>query len=125
MGKEKILAVDDTLLIRTMVKDILEKKGYEVITACDGEEALEKVYNEEPDLIVLDLQMPKVDGFEVCQELKFDPEYQDIPIIMLTARVEDINKMEGLGIGADDYITKPVDAKKLIKAVREVLKLKL
>ena len=124
MAKQKILVVDDDKAILEMVKFALESEGFEVATATDGDEALNKVSKEKPDLIILDVMMPGIDGFEVCRHLKFDPQYQNVPVIILTAKTEDIDKMTGLEIGADEYITKPFDTKQLIKSVEETLRLK-
>lgn len=121
---KKILIVDDEPDIIEILRFRLEKKGYRVVAAFDGEEALDQVEKEQPDLIVLDLMMPKMDGAEVCRRLKRNPAYQEIPIIMLTAKARDVDKMEGISLGADDYIVKPYDAQVLFKSMEEILKLR-
>lgn len=118
MGK-KILVVDDSATIREMIKGLLEKIGYEIEMASDGFEALEKVKKAQPDLIVLDVNMPKMDGFRVCRLLKFDRNFRNIPIIMLTARDEEDNIKIGIKTGADLYLTKPIEPEKLIEAVNK------
>lgn len=119
-----ILAVDDNRLIQKMISDILEKAGYRVVTASDGYEALDKVRSVKPDLILLDIEMPGLNGYEVCNRLKCDEECQDIPVIMLTSRSAEKDKMAGLATGVDEYLSKPVQPKELIYIVEEVLELK-
>ena len=101
---KKILVVDEEKPISEIVKYNLVKEGYEVFTAYDGEEALEKVEEVEPDLIILDLMLPKMDGLEVAREVR---KTHDMPIIMVTAKDSEIDKVLGLELGADDYVTKP------------------
>lgn len=101
---KKILVVDDEKPISDIVKFNLTKEGYEVYTAYDGEEALEKVAEVDPDLILLDLMLPKMDGLEVAREVR---KTHDMPIIMVTAKDSEIDKVLGLELGADDYVTKP------------------
>lgn len=103
MSKGKILVADDEAKIVEIVKAYLEKEGYQVATAGDGRRALELFQREKPDLIILDLMLPEIDGLEVCRQVR---RTSDVPIIMLTARVEDADKLIGLELGADDYITK-------------------
>ncbi|EXJ23260.1 Two-component response regulator SA14-24 [Alkalibacterium sp. AK22] len=112
---KKILVVDDEKPISDIVKFNLEKEGFEVVTAYDGEEALEKVEEENPDLIVLDLMLPKKDGLEVCREVR---KTKDIPIIMVTAKDQEIDKVLGLELGADDYVTKPFSNRELVARVK-------
>ncbi|MDD5772042.1 MAG: response regulator [bacterium] len=119
---KKILVVDDETMIREMVKTRLEANNYEVITAGDGQEALEKVRRENPDLILLDLMLPKVNGYKVCRMLKFDDKYKKIPIIMLTARTAEDDIKAGKEVGADLYLTKPFDSKILLEKIEELLK---
>ena len=117
--KRKILLVDDE---KTLVKALifnLEKEGYQVIPAYDGEEALKKMEGENPDLLILDLMLPGVDGFEVCRRVRKN---YDIPIIMLTAKGDDIDKILGLELGADDYITKPFNPRELLARVKAILR---
>lgn len=112
---KKILVVDDEKPISDIVKFNLEKEGFEVVTAYDGEEAVEKVEEENPDLIVLDLMLPKMDGLEVCREVR---KTRDTPIIMVTAKDQEIDKVLGLELGADDYVTKPFYNRELVARVK-------
>lgn len=116
---KKILIVDDEKPISDIVKFNLEKEGYEVFTTYDGEEALEKVKEVEPDLILLDLMLPKVDGLEVAREVRKN---YDMPIIMVTAKDSEIDKVLGLELGADDYVTKPFSNRELIARVKANLR---
>ncbi|GEL66508.1 response regulator YycF [Marinilactibacillus psychrotolerans] len=116
---KKILVVDDEKPISDIVKFNLEKEGFEVVTAYDGEEAVEKVEESTPDLIVLDLMLPKMDGLEVCREVR---RKHDIPIIMVTAKDQEIDKVLGLELGADDYVTKPFSNRELIARVKANLR---
>ena len=105
---ETILVVDDEANIRDLAKLYLEKEGYTVETATNGQEALDMVRYTNPDLMVLDLMMPEVDGYEVCRRIRgSNASYQSLPIVMLTARDDDIDQIIGLELGADDYMTKP------------------
>jgi len=119
MSKKRILIVDDELSIIKLLRANLEAKGYEVLAAMDGAEALQTFEMELPDLVILDIMMPKMDGFEVCRRLR---EWSQIPIIMLSARGDVSDKVKCLDIGADDYITKPFGAGELIARVRAVLR---
>ncbi len=121
MAGERILAVDDSPTILAMITAILEGAGYEVITAVDGAEALEKARSEDPALILLDVMLPKLDGYRVCRLLKFDQNYKHIPIVMLTAKAEDAAMATGIRTGADQYLTKPVEPETLLGAVRTEL----
>lgn len=117
----KILLIDDEQDILEFLKYNLELEGYQVITGTDGFQALEKVA-ENPDLIVLDIMMPKLDGFEVIERLRVDKRYKDIPVIFLTAKAGEINEIKGLELGASDYLQKPISPKKLIARVKANLK---
>jgi len=119
MNKTCILVVDDELSIIKFLRANLEAKGYEVLTAMDGTEALQTVEMELPDLVILDIMMPKMDGFEVCRRLR---EWSQTPIIMLSARGDEKDKVKCLDLGADDYITKPFGASELIARVSAVLR---
>jgi len=112
---KKILVVDDEKPISDIIKFNLVKEGYEVETAFDGEEALKKVYQFQPDLILLDVMLPKLDGFQVCRRIR---ESFNMPIIMLTAKEEEVDKVLGFELGADDYITKPFGMRELIARVK-------
>ncbi|WP_018247522.1 response regulator [Orenia marismortui] len=118
----KILVVDDEVNIVELVKFNLEKEGYEVITAYDGEEAINKAKENNPNLIVLDLMLPKLDGFDVCRQIRKDNQLKRTPIIMLSAKGEEIDKILGLELGADDYVTKPFSPRELIARVKAVLR---
>jgi two-component system, OmpR family, alkaline phosphatase synthesis response regulator PhoP len=121
MPGEKILVVDDEPDIVETLSFRLEQEGYEVITAADGLEALDKARKESPDLLILDIMMPKLDGFQVSRMLKFDERYHDIPIIMLTAKTQEHDVDTGMTTGADEYIKKPFDAKELIDLIKAKL----
>jgi DNA-binding response OmpR family regulator len=121
MASARILAVDDSPTILEMIKAILEAADYEVITAADGAEALETARAEKPDLILLDVMLPKLDGYRVCRLLKFDQNYKEIPIIMLTAKTEEQAMATGIRTGANQYLTKPVEPDTLLAAVAEEL----
>ncbi|WP_018131050.1 response regulator YycF [Effusibacillus pohliae] len=116
---QKILVVEDELPIADILKFSLEKEGYEVILAHDGEEAVEMAHAEQPDLILLDVMLPKKDGFQVCQEIR---SFLAVPIIMLTARDSEIDKVLGLELGADDYVTKPFSSRELMARVKANLR---
>jgi diguanylate cyclase (GGDEF)-like protein len=120
----KILLVDDSKLIMGFGKSILSKEGYEVTYAQNGSEALEIVSVKKPDLILLDVVMPGMDGYEVCKRLKANEKTRDIPIIMLTSKGETADKIKGLNLGAVDYITKPFDAGELTARVKTQLRVK-
>ncbi|OEH90551.1 PhoP family transcriptional regulator [Loigolactobacillus coryniformis subsp. coryniformis] len=119
MYGKKILVVDDEKPISDIVKFNLTKEGYDVVTAYDGEEALAKVNEVNPDLILLDLMLPKIDGLEVAREVRKD---HDMPIIMLTAKDSEIDKVLGLEMGADDYVTKPFSNRELVARVKANLR---
>lgn len=122
MDKKKILVVEDETLLADILKVRLEKNNYEVITAYDGKKALEKTYKEKPDLVVLDLGLPKLDGYMVCSLLKRDKRHTSIPIVILTARDQKEDLEMGEKVGADAYITKPFKFKKLLSKIKELLK---
>jgi two-component system alkaline phosphatase synthesis response regulator PhoP len=115
----KILIVDDEPKIVEICRDYLQAAGYQVLTAGDGARGLSLARRESPDLVVLDLMMPEMDGFDVCRALRRE---RDVPIIMLTARVEETDKLIGLELGADDYVTKPFSPRELVARVRTVLR---
>jgi DNA-binding response OmpR family regulator len=118
-GKVRILIVDDEPRYVWTIQVNLEGRGYAVLVAGDGQEAVELALTEEPDLIVLDIRMPGLDGYEVCRRIR---EFSTVPIIMLTALAEDVEKVKGLDAGADDYVTKPFSAEELLARVRAVLR---
>lgn len=125
MFKKKILIIEDTEFMKKLISDVLKEAGYEVVTASSGEEGLQKVREEKPDLVLLDVVMPGMDGFEVCRILREDESNNLMPIIMLTAQENEDHKLEGLELGADDYIIKPfnsINSRELVSRVRNTLK---
>lgn len=122
MSKQQILVVDDDKSIVKVVRSYLEQAGYMVQTAYDGESALHALRSEKPDLVVLDLMLPDRDGWEITRLIRSDATLGAMPIIMLTARVEDTDKIVGLELGADDYITKPFNAREIVARVRALLR---
>ncbi|MCX7842236.1 MAG: response regulator [Clostridia bacterium] len=122
MFKKKILIIDDTEMMQKYISDILTEAEYEVVTACDGVAGVEKVREEKPDLVLLDIVMPRMDGFEVCKVLRDDESNNLMPIIMLTAQGNEDDKLTGLELGADDYIIKPFNKRELLSRVRNTLK---
>jgi two-component system alkaline phosphatase synthesis response regulator PhoP len=121
MAKGKILVVDDEIYIVHILDFSLGMEGYEVLTALDGEQALEKARAEKPDLIVLDIMMPKLDGYETCKRLKADPATKDVPVILLSAKGRNVDQKVGFEVGADDYITKPFSPRKLVERINAIL----
>ena len=119
--KKRILIVDDEKQLVSLVKLHMTMASYEVLTAKDGEEALEIVEKERPDLIILDLMLPKIDGWEVCKRIREKKKIGNIPVIMLTARTETADKLKGFECGADDYVTKPFSPRELVARVKRVL----
>ncbi len=120
--KKRILIVDDEDDLRNMLKFRLEAMDYDVAEAADGQEGLDKARSDRPDLIILDLMLPKIDGFKVCRMLKFDEKYKHIPIIMFTVRAQEKDKQIGKEMGAEAYVTKPFDPDILLGKIRELLK---
>jgi two-component system alkaline phosphatase synthesis response regulator PhoP len=119
---DRILVVDDDRDIVRLVRSYLEKAGYEILTAYDGETALQILRAEKPQLVILDLMLPDRDGWDVARVVRSDPQVKLTPIIMLTAKVEDTDKIIGLEIGADDYITKPFNPREVVARVRALLR---
>lgn len=115
--KKKILIVDDEPDIVETLDFLIQSEGYESITAMDGEDALKKAKEESPDIIILDVMLPKINGYKVCRLLKFDNKYKHIPILMVTARSQQEDKAIGEETGADDYITKPFDINNLLEKI--------
>ena len=122
MANNRILLVDDEKDLVETVTFRLEATGYEVIKAYDGQEALDKAKKEKPNLIILDLMLPKMDGYKVCRMLKFDEKYKHIPIILFTARAQEEDKKLGEEVGADAYITKPFEPEALLGKIKELIK---
>ncbi len=119
---KKILIVEDEKDILQLVKLYLEKEGYRIVTASTGSEGLAQVRTEKPDLIVLDLMLPEIDGLEICKRLRSAPETAMLPIIMLTAKAEESDTIIGLELGADDYVTKPFSPKTLVARVKALFR---
>jgi DNA-binding response OmpR family regulator len=116
-----VLIADDEPNILLSLQFLMKKTGYEVRTAKDGEETMAEIVRAAPDLVLLDVMMPKIDGFSICERIRANPEWDDVRIIMLTARGRDIEREKGLALGADDYITKPFSTKDAIARVEAVL----
>lgn len=119
MDRKKILVVDDEPAIRDILKINLMREGYDVIEAEDGEEGLTSAISQNPDLVLLDVMLPKLDGFDVCKKIR---QKSEVPIVMLTARDEEIDKILGLELGADDYVTKPFSVRELLARVKANLR---
>ena len=122
MTKQRILIVDDEVELVKAIQIRLEQAGYEALFAYDGQEGLEKAHKEKPDLIILDLMLPKMDGYWVCDLLKRDKRYNNIPIIIFTARAQESDIKMGQEVGADAYITKPFEYQVLLDKIKELLK---
>ena len=120
--EKRILLVEDEPDILIIVKRLLESAGYDVVTACDGKDALEKARKTLPDLIILDLILPGLDGYQICGMLKHDRLYMNIPILILSARSESKDYELGIKVGADDYVKKPFETKTLLGKVAELTK---
>lgn len=118
---QRVLVCDDERHIVRLIQVNLERQGYQVVTAFDGKEGLEKVRAEKPDLCVLDVMMPYMDGFEVLKSLRRDPETENLPVIMLTAKAQDKDVFEGYHYGADMYLTKPFNPMELVTFVKRIL----
>jgi DNA-binding response OmpR family regulator len=118
MSLKKILVVDDEADLVETVRFPLEMEGFNVLVSYNGEDALNQARKEKPDLIILDLMLPKLDGYKVCRLLKFDERYKHIPILMLTAKTQEKDKILGMETGADEYITKPFEMDDLMEKVK-------
>ena len=121
MSNTKILVVEDSPTYLRQIATLLQDRGYHTITAKDGEEALEKTVRENPSLIVLDVILPKKNGFQVCRQLKTSPATQDVKILMLTSKSQDSDRFWGLKQGADDYMTKPFEDEELLGNIAKLL----
>lgn len=121
MEKKKILVVDDQVDLVKTIQFALELEGYEVLVSYNGEDALNQAQRENPDLILLDIMLPKLDGYKVCRLLKFDEQFKHIPILMVTAKTQEKDKILGVETGADEYITKPFDIDDLIGKIKKYL----
>jgi len=122
MSKENILIVEDDKHISKLIKYNLEKSGYFCITSVSGEEALEILDKERIDLIILDIMLPEMDGFEVCRRIKEESKFKNIPIVMLTAKGEEVDRIVGFELGADDYIVKPFSPRELVLRIKAILR---
>lgn len=122
MANEKILIVDDEEHIRELISFNLKNNGYEVITADNGNDAVKLVEDENIKLVILDLMLPGIDGYEVCKKIRYSPKTSDILILMLTAKSEELDKILGLELGADDYMTKPFSTRELLARVKALIR---
>ncbi len=120
--KKCVLVIDDERDLVETVSFRLQAAGYEVVPAYDGQDGLEKARSLKPNLIILDLMLPKMDGYKVCRLLKFDEKHKSIPIIMFTARAQDSDRQMGMDVGADAYITKPFESQALLEKIKELIK---
>ncbi|MBI5805972.1 response regulator [candidate division TA06 bacterium] len=118
---KKIMVIDDEPYIARVIKFKLEQEGYTVFSANDGLTGLEKIRQEKPDLVLLDVMMPGLTGYEVCQKIKSDPQLSGIPVVILTAKGQEKDREEGLSVGASDYITKPFSSNRLLELVRNMV----
>jgi DNA-binding response OmpR family regulator len=121
MRSKKILVVDDEVDLVKTLRFSLETEGYTVLASYNGEDALNQARKENPDLVLLDIMLPKLDGYKVCRLLKFDERYKHIPILMLSAKTQEKDKIIGMETGADEYITKPFDMDELIGKIKAYL----
>jgi CheY-like chemotaxis protein len=119
--RKKIMLVDDSSTALMMEKSILSKRDFEVVTARDGEEAVAKSVAERPDLILMDVMMPRMNGFEACRRIRTDPQTKDIPIILVTTRGETDNMETGYAAGCSDYVTKPINGLELLTKLEDLL----
>jgi two-component system alkaline phosphatase synthesis response regulator PhoP len=122
MSRGKVLVVDDEEYIQHILNFSFGAEGYDVVTAGDGEEGIKKARSEKPDIIVLDIMMPKMDGYEACKRLKTDPHTKNIPVILLTAKGREVDRKLGSQAGADDYVVKPFSPGRLIERVEGMMK---
>lgn len=121
MDKKKIMIVDDEPDILKTMEIFLKCEGYDIITACDGISALEKIKKEKPDLVVLDVMLPKLDGYKVCRMLKFDKNFKNLPIVMFTARAQEADEKKARDVKADAYITKPLQSDVFLAKIKQLL----
>jgi two-component system alkaline phosphatase synthesis response regulator PhoP len=118
---KKIMVVDDEPYIARVIKFKLEQEGYSVISANDGQSGLQKIKEEKPDMVLLDVMMPGLSGYEVCQKIKQDAELAGIPVVILTAKGQERDREQGLTMGASDYITKPFSPNRLLELVKNMI----
>ena len=124
MAKEKLLVVDDERDFVDVISERLEAKGFDILRAFDGKEGIERAHSDKPDLIILDVAMPEMNGYDVCRKLKLDEKFKDTPIIMLTAKFQPNDIRFGIGMGADAYLTKPLELELLLHTVNALLRAK-
>ena len=124
MDRKRILVVDDEIYIVHILEFTLTMEGFDVITAADGDEALRRIEQDRPDLVVIDIMMPRLDGYEVCRRLRQDEDWRELPIILLSAKGRPIDRETGLSLGADDYIIKPFSPRRLLEKIRGLLERK-
>ena len=122
MSDKKVLIVDDEPNLTRSIAFILRKEGYDIEVASNGEEAMEKAWKVKPSLILLDIMMPKKNGYEVCQEIREAPELKDMYVIMLTAKGQEVDREKGMGVGADEFITKPFSPNQIVQRVNAILR---
>jgi two-component system, OmpR family, alkaline phosphatase synthesis response regulator PhoP len=122
MTKGKVLVVDDEEYIQHILNFSFGAEGYDVVTASDGAEGLSKAKDEKPDVIVMDIMMPRMDGYEACKKIKADPATRNIPVILLTAKGRDADRKLGSDAGADDYVVKPFSPGRLVERVEGIIK---
>jgi DNA-binding response OmpR family regulator len=122
---KKILVIEDDAIASRLIEYTLGKEGYEVLLAKNGLEGISKAQSEEPDLIILDIMLPGIDGFEVCHRLRSEPQTAHLPILMLSGKAQEIDKATGLKVGADDYVTKPAAPRELANRVKALLERKV
>ncbi len=122
MARSKVLVVDDESAIVDLVRQLLLRSGYEVYTASDGDAAFEAIYNLKPDLVILDLMLPRMDGWEICRRIKADEDMKSVSVLMLTARRDERDVVEGLELGADDYVKKPFSTAELRARIATILR---
>jgi two-component system alkaline phosphatase synthesis response regulator PhoP len=118
---KRILVIEDDPGALRLAQYVLQYEGYEVLTATNGLVGLKKAQSEQPDLVVLDVMLPGVDGFEICHRLRSEPETAQLPILMLSAKAEAVDRAMGLKVGADDYLIKPTDAAEIVRIVKKLL----
>lgn len=118
----KVLLVEDNRAQREMISDILKKNGLTVIIACDGLEAIEHIQKASPDLVVLDIVMPRMNGYEVCRRLKSDPKTKNVPVVMCSSKAEEFDRFWGMKQGADAYIAKPFEPIELLGTIKQLLR---
>ena len=118
---KKILVVEDDPISLRLIQYTLQHEGYQVLSAPNGLDGMRKVQEEEPDLVILDVMLPGIDGFEVCYRLRAEPQTAQLPILMLSAKAQEMDKTTGLKVGADDYLTKPASPSEIVKRVETLL----